>query len=641
MEPARGYAGGGSDGGITEKANVNWVGNYAIAGPATPGGSPSTTTFTKDIGGSNLLQLGVYQALNLTDSNHDAVRDGTDTGWNAFRVSDGTPFPVADQRATPFAAPAVTTTGAAAAYNQVLNYVGNYWWSRDSIDQRIISNVQNNTSPPGGIPATAPVPAELAAVQNNPMTTRPAGFDSDGDGMPDAWEVKYGLNPNAAADGKLDFDNDGYTNVQEYLDETGAFPAPAPIVFNGATNTRYAQITNWKTSDGITTGSNWEPTRFDEAQINSGTAVVDAAGQHAGTIKVGAQAGSTGTLNITSGWLDVATEMIVGADPAATGVVNMTGGTLSVPTLSKGGVGSSFNLTGGTLHADTVNFSLANDGGIIAPGANSTQTHVVGDLTLNSGSLALGLVSASSFNSLLVDGTTTLGGALNITTFAGFVPTDGETWQIITASGITGSFSSITSGYSVFKQGNNLAAFVRLRTFTHWRLQRRWRRRRRRLHRLARLVRPDGRELACRRRPQRYGRPRRLRRVGIALRRAQPRQRRGIERRRAGAGECCPLVFGSDRKLLICTASREPFLFSTPDWLSTAARTEPFHAMHFIRKEIKMSATWSSKGICKILALRGQRTIAAVGGRRITHALGYNMSRRRRRERPVARRDSN
>ena len=147
-----GYAGGGSDGGITEKANVNWVGNYAIAGPATPGGSPSTTTFTKDIGGSNLLQLGVYQALNLIDSNHDAVRDGTDTGWNAFRVSDGSAFPVADQRATPFAAPAVTTTGAAAAYNQVLNYVGNYWWSRDSIDQRIISNVQNNTSPPGGIP---------------------------------------------------------------------------------------------------------------------------------------------------------------------------------------------------------------------------------------------------------------------------------------------------------------------------------------------------------------------------------------------------------------------------------------------------------------------------------------------------------
>ena len=35
-----GYAGGGSDSGTpTEKANANWVGNYAIAGPATPAGT--------------------------------------------------------------------------------------------------------------------------------------------------------------------------------------------------------------------------------------------------------------------------------------------------------------------------------------------------------------------------------------------------------------------------------------------------------------------------------------------------------------------------------------------------------------------------------------------------------------------------
>jgi hypothetical protein len=451
------YAGGGSDGGITEKANVNWVGNYAIAGPATPLGSTSTTTFTKDIGGSNLVQLGVYQALNLTDSNHDAVRDGTDTGWNAFRVSDGSTFPVADERATPFATPAITTTGAAAAYNQVINYVGNYWWSRDSIDQRIIGNVQNNTSPPGGIPATAPVPAELTYVQSLPTTTRAAGYDSDGDGMPDVWEVKYGLNPNSAADGKLDFDNDGYTNVQEYLDETGAFPAPAPIVFNGDTGNRYAVITNWRTNDGgVTAGSNWEPTRFDEARINGATVVVDAAGQHAGTLKIGAQAGSTGTLNITGGWLDVATQVVIGADPAATGIFNMSGGTLSAPTLSKGGVGSAFNFTGGMLHVDTVNLTLVNNGGTIAPGVNTNQTHVVGDLVLNSGSLALGITSATIFDSLLVDGTATLGGALNVSTLAGFAPNNGQIWQIVTAGGIAGSFSSITPGYSVFQQGTNL-----------------------------------------------------------------------------------------------------------------------------------------------------------------------------------------
>jgi hypothetical protein len=443
------YAGGGSDGGITEKANVNWVGNYAIAGPATPAGSTSTTTFTKDIGGTNAVQLGVYQALNLTDSNHDAVRDGTDTGWNAFRVSDGTAFPVGDERATPFATPAITTTGAADAYNQVLNYVGNYWWSRDSIDQRIIGNVQNNTQPAGGIPATAPVPAELTAVLNNPTTARGAGYDSDGDGMPDVWEAKYGLNPHLATDGTGDFDTDGYTNLQEYLDEAGAFPAPAPIVFNGATNNRFAQITNWKTNDGVTAGSNWEPTRFDEARINSGTAVVDAAGQHAGTIKIGAQAGATGTLNITSGWLDVATEVVVGADPAATGVVNMSGGTLSVPTLSKGGVGSSFNFTGGTLHADTVNFALVNDGGTISPGYSVGTTHVVGDLTLNSGVLdiEIGGTGNGQYDRILVDGVAQLGGTLHVELIdlggGLFVPELGNTFAFLSSAGTSGAFSTL------------------------------------------------------------------------------------------------------------------------------------------------------------------------------------------------------
>src|SRR5207247_9525184 len=44
--------------------------------------------------------------------------------------------------------------------------------------------------------------------------------DSDGDGLPDSWEIANGLNPNDptgvnGANG--DPDNDGFTNLQEYL----------------------------------------------------------------------------------------------------------------------------------------------------------------------------------------------------------------------------------------------------------------------------------------------------------------------------------------------------------------------------------------------------------------------------------------
>jgi len=41
--------------------------------------------------------------------------------------------------------------------------------------------------------------------------------DSDNDGMPDSWEAKNGLNAKSAADATLDRNNDGYTNIEEYL----------------------------------------------------------------------------------------------------------------------------------------------------------------------------------------------------------------------------------------------------------------------------------------------------------------------------------------------------------------------------------------------------------------------------------------
>ena len=46
------------------------------------------------------------------------------------------------------------------------------------------------------------------------------GVDGDNDGMPDAWELKFGLNPNDPADAKKDADGDMFTNLEEYEAKT-------------------------------------------------------------------------------------------------------------------------------------------------------------------------------------------------------------------------------------------------------------------------------------------------------------------------------------------------------------------------------------------------------------------------------------
>ena len=44
--------------------------------------------------------------------------------------------------------------------------------------------------------------------------------DADGDGLPNDWEIKYGLNPNDPSDADKDSDGDGFTNAEEFAANT-------------------------------------------------------------------------------------------------------------------------------------------------------------------------------------------------------------------------------------------------------------------------------------------------------------------------------------------------------------------------------------------------------------------------------------
>jgi Concanavalin A-like lectin/glucanases superfamily/Lamin Tail Domain/CotH kinase protein/Bacterial TSP3 repeat len=58
----------------------------------------------------------------------------------------------------------------------------------------------------------------LATAQITIVSTTPDGHpDSDGDGLPDAWELAHGLSPSDPDDAELDSDADGLSNHDEYL----------------------------------------------------------------------------------------------------------------------------------------------------------------------------------------------------------------------------------------------------------------------------------------------------------------------------------------------------------------------------------------------------------------------------------------
>ncbi|MCO8271673.1 hypothetical protein M1L60_13840 [Actinoplanes sp. TRM 88003] len=68
-----------------------------------------------------------------------------------------------------------------------------------------------STPPPTTTPPSGPVKAFPSAVGFGAAAT-----GGRGDGLPDAWETKYGLNP-STNDANGDFDQTGYPNIEKYI----------------------------------------------------------------------------------------------------------------------------------------------------------------------------------------------------------------------------------------------------------------------------------------------------------------------------------------------------------------------------------------------------------------------------------------
>jgi hypothetical protein len=179
---------------------ANAVGNYFVARRAASHafvkGSPNFSLFLED---------------NLLDGNGNRVLDVSTQG---NELVEGT----VTVQAVRLPAPVVHTDAASIAYERVLEGVGATVPARDEVDALLVSMVRTQ----GGNLIQSELDLVALGIGDQgygslPATSRPKDFDTDGDGMPNAWEDVQTLDSADPADGPRVRTGEVYTNLERYL----------------------------------------------------------------------------------------------------------------------------------------------------------------------------------------------------------------------------------------------------------------------------------------------------------------------------------------------------------------------------------------------------------------------------------------
>lgn len=225
-------------------ATYNMINNYFKPGPATSKETPVGHRILNPESGRSKLGYKVfgrayahgnimegYPAVTADnwaggvqiEDEHD--RDQPDAGKYTNFMRWSKPFPMAP----------VTIKPAKAAFAYVLQNAGATLPERDPVDTRIIEQVRTGRisyRENVKLPETQfehrrlsidsykiGIITDVSQVGGYPEYKGVPYKDTDNDGMPDAWEKKQGLNYNDVKDAGLDKDGDGYTNIEQYLNE--------------------------------------------------------------------------------------------------------------------------------------------------------------------------------------------------------------------------------------------------------------------------------------------------------------------------------------------------------------------------------------------------------------------------------------
>lgn len=215
------------------RSMLNIINNYFKPGPMTPEDKPIRYRILKPETG--YLEPRAYGRAYVAGNFVEGATNVTENNWDGgIQISDNNELQYIKQD-KPFNTPyQLDIMKADEAYTYVLNNVGATLPKRDAVDIRVIETVRTgeikyedgleNTIGKEFIKRRLPDDSYKKGIITNvdqvggyPDYRGKSYKDSDGDGIPNKWEKKHGLNPKDASDANEDTSGDGYTNIEKYF----------------------------------------------------------------------------------------------------------------------------------------------------------------------------------------------------------------------------------------------------------------------------------------------------------------------------------------------------------------------------------------------------------------------------------------
>jgi len=198
-----------------EAGNVNTVANYYKYGPGTRSTKDRIAEPWDEHGRWFVTDNFVYGYPKITADNWAGGMQGK--FWKQVKVS------------SPLAVAPVTTQSAEVAYRLVLADVGAVLPHRDAVDKRILAEVESGAANYGGSwgAGSGIIDCQTEVGGWPDLNSVPAPQDQDHDGMADGWERANGLDPTNPDDRNGDRNQDGYTNLEDYLNSLVIASIPA------------------------------------------------------------------------------------------------------------------------------------------------------------------------------------------------------------------------------------------------------------------------------------------------------------------------------------------------------------------------------------------------------------------------------